>query len=54
MNILWEIRAQERVLQAPEQVQKRIIDTIEAKASDDNMGIITLELFDKYKAAIFA
>jgi hypothetical protein len=53
LNILWEIRAQERVLQAPEQVQKRIIDTIEAKASDDNMGIITLELFDKYKEAIF-
>ena len=53
LNILWERRAQERVLKAPEQVQQRIIDGIEAKASEDNMGIITLEVFDKYKEALF-
>jgi hypothetical protein len=53
LNILWENRAQERVMQAPEQVQQRIITAIEAKAVQDNMGIITLELFDKYKDALF-
>jgi hypothetical protein len=54
LNILWERRAQERVMQAPEQVHKRIIDAVEAKATRDNMGIITLELFDQYKDALFA
>jgi hypothetical protein len=54
LNILWEGRAQERVLAAPKQVQQRIIDAIEAKAFEDNMGIITLEVFDKYKETLFA
>jgi len=54
LNILWEGRAQERVLAAPEQVQQRIINAIEAKAFEDNMGIITLEVFDKYKETLFA
>jgi hypothetical protein len=52
-NILWERRAQEQVMQAPEQIHQRIIGAIEKKAVQDNMGIITLELFDKYKDALF-
>jgi hypothetical protein len=52
LNILWERRAQEKVMQAPEQVQQRIIDAIEAIAADENIGIITLEVFDKYKEAL--
>lgn len=52
LKILWEKRAQERVMQAPKQVQQRIIDAIEAKAADDQLGIITLEVFDKYKEAL--
>jgi hypothetical protein len=39
-------------MQAPEQVQQRIIDGIEAQAVEEKMGIITLELFDKYKDAL--
>jgi len=54
LNILWERQAQERVMQEPEQVHQRIIDAVEAKATRDNMGIITLELFDQYKDALFA
>ena len=53
LNILWERRAQQRVLAAPEQVQQRIIDAIEAQAAADNMGIITLEVFEKYKDTLF-
>jgi hypothetical protein len=49
LNILWERRAQERVMQAPEQVQKKIVAGIESCAARDNIGIITLEVFDKYK-----
>ena len=52
LNLIWERRAQERVMQAPEQVQRRIIDAIEAQAAKDRMGIITLELFDKYKETL--
>jgi len=52
LNILWERRAQERVLQAPEQVRQRIIDAIEARSAENNIGIITLEVFDKYKATL--
>jgi hypothetical protein len=52
LNVLWERRAQEQVMQAPEQVQQRIIDGIEAQAVEEKMGIITLELFDKYKDAL--
>jgi hypothetical protein len=54
LNVLWERRAQERVLQAPEQVQKRIVDGIEAMAAEDSMGIITLELFEKYKDVLLS
>ncbi len=54
LNIIWERRAQERVSQAPEQVQQRIIDAIEAQAAEDSMGIITLELFDKYKDSMLS
>jgi hypothetical protein len=54
LNIIWERRAQERVSQAPEQVQQRIIDAIEVQAAEDNMGIITLELFDKYKDSMLS
>ena len=39
-------------MQSPEQVQQRIIDGIEAMAAEDNMGIITLELFEKYKETL--
>lgn len=53
LNIIWEQRAQQRVMQAPKQVQQRIIDSIEAKAFEDNMGIVTLEVFDKYKESLF-
>jgi hypothetical protein len=52
LNILWERRAQESVLKAPEQVRQRIIDAIEAQAAEDKMGIITLEVFDKYKETL--
>ena len=54
LNIIWERRAQERVLKAPEQVRQRVIDSIEKIAAEDNIGIITLEVFDKYKDALFA
>jgi len=54
LNILWERRAQERVLQAPEQVRQRIINAIEDQAAEDSMGIITLEVFDKYKEKLLA
>jgi hypothetical protein len=54
LNILWERRAQERVMQAPEPVQQRIIESIETQAAADSMGIITLELFDKYKETLLA
>jgi hypothetical protein len=37
LNILWEIQAQERVFTGSRAGTKRMIDTIEAKASDDNM-----------------
>lgn len=49
LNLLWERRAQERVMQAPEPVQRRIIEAIEQQAAADRMGFITLELYEKYK-----
>ena len=51
-NIIWEHRAQQRVMQAPEAVQKKIIEAIEAQAFADNMGIVTLEVFEKYKESL--
>ena len=38
LNVIWERRAQQRVMQAPEQVRQRIIDSIESQAFEDNMG----------------
>jgi hypothetical protein len=52
LNILWERRAQDRVTAAPAQVQQRIVKAIEAQASADQMGFITLELYEKYKDAM--
>ena len=49
LNILWETKAQECVLEAPESERQRIIDAVEAQAHQDNMGLITLELYDKYR-----
>jgi hypothetical protein len=42
------------VSQAPEPVQQRIIDAIEAQAAEDKMGIITLKLFDKYRDSMLS
>ena len=52
LNILWERRAQERVTAAPAQVQQRIIKAIEERAAAEQMGFITLELYEKYKDAM--
>jgi len=53
LNLLWERRAQERVMKAPERLRQRIVDEIESQAAEDRMGIITLELYDKYKESLF-
>jgi hypothetical protein len=52
LNIIWERRAQERVLQAPEKIQPRIVAAIEQQVAADNIGIITLEVFEKYTDAL--
>lgn len=57
LNVIWERRAQERVMEAmeaPEQVQARIIKAIEKQAAADDIGIITLEIFDRYKDELLA
>jgi hypothetical protein len=49
LNILWTREAQECVYDAPESVHQLIRDAIEDKVAAANIGIITLEVWDKYK-----
>lgn len=51
LNILWSKDAQDQVLQAPMSVHQIIRDTIEERVSAANIGMITLEVFNKYKEA---
>jgi len=49
LNILWTREAQECVYEAPESVHQLIRDAIEEKVAAANIGIITLEVWNKYK-----
>jgi len=50
-RILWEREAQEKVLEAPESYHQIIRDAIEKRVADAGLGMITREVFDKYKEA---
>jgi len=49
LNILWTREAQECVYEAPESVHQLIRDAIEEKVAAANIGIITLDVWHKYK-----
>jgi hypothetical protein len=49
LNILWTREAQECVYEAPESVHQLIRDAIEEKVAEANIGIITLDVWNKYK-----
>jgi hypothetical protein len=49
LNILWTREAQECVYEAPESVHQLIRNAIEEKVAAANIGIITLDVWNKYK-----
>jgi hypothetical protein len=49
LNVLWTREAQECVYEAPSSVHQLIRDAIEKRAAKDNIGIITLDVWNKYK-----
>jgi hypothetical protein len=51
LRVLWEREAQEQVLQAPESYQQTIRDAVEQRVSAAHLGIITADVFEKYKEA---
>ncbi len=49
LNVLWTEDAQRRAMQEPEAIQPTLREQIEAQISADNFGIITPDLYDRYK-----
>jgi len=51
LSVLWEREAQEQVMQAPESYQQTIREAVEQRVSAAHLGIITADVFEKYKEA---